>query len=40
VHVDVVDEPYKMEYKVTKIVEEDIIRVDFILGFRVAPRII
>jgi KUP system potassium uptake protein len=39
VHVDVVDEPYKMEYKVTKIVEEDIIRVDFILGFRVAPRI-
>jgi len=30
VHVDVVDEPYKMEYKVTKIVEEDIIRVDFI----------
>ncbi|MGZ4038064.1 MAG: KUP/HAK/KT family potassium transporter, partial [Bacteroidia bacterium] len=39
VHVDVVDEPYRMEYKVTHIAKEDIIRVDFILGFRVAPRI-
>ena len=39
VHVDVVDEPYRMEYKVTHIADEDIIRVDFRLGFRVAPRI-
>ena len=39
VHVDVVDEPYKMEYKVTHIADEDIVRVDFRLGFRVAPRI-
>ncbi len=39
VHVDVMDEPYKMEYKVTQIANEDIIRVDFRLGFRVAPRI-
>jgi KUP system potassium uptake protein len=39
VHVDVLDEPYRMEYKVTKIAEEDIIRIDFKLGFRVAPRI-
>jgi len=39
VHVDVMDEPYKMEYKVTQIADEDIIRVDFRLGFRVAPRI-
>jgi len=38
-HVDVVDEPYRMEYKVTHIANEDIIRVDFRLGFRVAPRI-
>jgi len=38
-HVDVVDEPYRMEYKVTQIANEDIIRVDFRLGFRVAPRI-
>ncbi len=39
VHVDVVDEPYRMEYKVTHIAADDIIRVDFRLGFRVAPRI-
>lgn len=39
VHVDVVDEPYRMEYKVNHIAEDDIIRVDFKLGFRVAPRI-
>lgn len=39
IHVDVVDEPYRMEYKVTEIVKGDIIRIDFRLGFRVAPRI-
>jgi KUP system potassium uptake protein len=39
VHVDVVDEPYRMEYKVTHIAEDDIIRIDFKLGFRIAPRI-
>jgi KUP system potassium uptake protein len=39
VHVDVMDEPYRMEYKVTQIAGEDIVRVDFKLGFRVAPRI-
>ncbi|MDI1355687.1 MAG: KUP/HAK/KT family potassium transporter [bacterium] len=39
VHVDVVDEPYRMEYKVRHIAEDDIIRVDFKLGFRVSPKI-
>ncbi|MEW6468746.1 MAG: KUP/HAK/KT family potassium transporter [Bacteroidota bacterium] len=39
IHVDVVDEPYRMEYKVIEKVHNDIIRVDFRLGFRVAPRI-
>jgi KUP system potassium uptake protein len=39
VHVDVMDEPYRMDYKVNHIAEDDIIRVDFKLGFRVAPRI-
>jgi KUP system potassium uptake protein len=39
VHVDVMDEPYRMDYKVTHIAEDDIIRVDFRLGFRVAPRV-
>ena len=39
VHVDVVDEPYRMDYLVTEIIKNDVIRVDFRLGFRVAPRI-
>ena len=39
VHVDVVDEPYRMEYKVNHIAADDLIRIDFRLGFRVAPRI-
>lgn len=39
VHVDVKDEPYRMDYKVTHVAEDDIIRVDFKLGFRVAPRV-
>lgn len=39
VHVDVKDEPYRMEYKVNHIAEDDIIRIDFKLGFRIAPRI-
>jgi KUP system potassium uptake protein len=38
-HVDVVDEPYRMEYKVIHIAKDDIIRVDFILGFRVSPKV-
>jgi KUP system potassium uptake protein len=39
VHVDVMDEPYRMDYVVNHIAEDDIIRVDFRLGFRVAPKI-
>jgi KUP system potassium uptake protein len=39
VHVDLMDEPYTMEYKVTEIIKDDVIRIDFKLGFRVAPRI-
>lgn len=39
IHVDVVDEPYRMEYRVRHIAKDDIIRVDFYLGFRIAPRI-
>jgi len=39
VHVDTVDDPYTCEYTVDHIVENDIIRVDFRLGFRVQPRI-
>ena len=39
VHVDVMNEPYRMDYKVTHIAQNDIIRIDFRLGFRIAPRI-
>lgn len=39
VHVNVVDEPYRMDYKVRDICHDDVIRIDFYLGFRVAPRI-
>lgn len=39
VHVDVIDEPYRMEYSVKQLVENDAIRVDFIIGFRVEPKI-
>ncbi len=39
VHVDVVNEPYRMDYKVNILAPEDVIRIDFRLGFRVAPRI-
>jgi KUP system potassium uptake protein len=39
VHVDVVNEPYRMEYKVNILAPEDVIRIDFRLGFRIAPRI-
>lgn len=39
VHVDVVDEPYRMEYKVNEYIHDDVIRIDFKLGFRVEPRV-
>ncbi|MBN8673708.1 MAG: KUP/HAK/KT family potassium transporter [Chitinophagales bacterium] len=39
IHVDTVDDPYTTEYKVSHIIPNDIIRVDFSLGFRVQPRI-
>ena len=39
VHVDTMDDPYTSEYKVDHIIPNDIIRVDFRLGFRMEPRI-
>jgi KUP system potassium uptake protein len=39
VHVDTLDDPYTTEYKVHHIIPNDIIRVEFRLGFRVQPRI-
>jgi KUP system potassium uptake protein len=39
VHVDVLDDPYTCEYHVEHIIPNDIIRIEFRLGFRVEQRI-
>jgi KUP system potassium uptake protein len=39
VHIEVVDEPFAMSYKVTIIEPEDVVWITFKLGFRVAPKI-
>ncbi len=39
VHVNVTNEPYKREYKVTEIIKDDLFRIDFNLGFREPTKI-
>lgn len=39
VHVDVVDEPYRMDYEVHEFISDHVIRIDFKLGFRVEQKI-
>ncbi|HRL70549.1 MAG: KUP/HAK/KT family potassium transporter [Flavobacterium sp.] len=39
VHVNILSEPYKAQYKVTEIVKDDLYRVDFNLGFREPTKI-
>jgi KUP system potassium uptake protein len=39
IHVDTLDDPYTTQYQVEHIVPNDIIRVEFRLGFRIQPRI-
>ncbi|MEO6668431.1 MAG: KUP/HAK/KT family potassium transporter [Ferruginibacter sp.] len=39
IHVDTMDDPYTSEYVVEHIIPNDIIRVEFRLGFRVQPRL-
>ena len=39
VHVHTLDEPYTSEYTVEHIIPNDIIRVEFKLGFRIQPRL-
>jgi KUP system potassium uptake protein len=39
IHVDTLDDPYTCEYNVDHIIPNDIIRVEFRLGFRMEPRI-
>ncbi|MEI6123950.1 MAG: KUP/HAK/KT family potassium transporter [Bacteroidota bacterium] len=39
VHIDIMDEPNVKEFKVTCVIPDTVIKVDFKLGFRVQPRI-
>jgi KUP system potassium uptake protein len=39
IHVDTLDDPYSTEYSVEHLVTNNIIRVEFRLGFRIQPRI-
>lgn len=39
IHVNILNEPYKKEYRVTEIVSDDIYRIDFYLGFREPTKI-
>ncbi|OAQ42085.1 potassium transporter Kup [Pedobacter psychrophilus] len=39
VHVDVVDEPYRCDYKVDHLIDGKLIRIDFKLGFRIEQKI-
>lgn len=39
VHVETLDDPYTCEYIVSHIIPNDIIRVDFRLGFRMEPKV-
>jgi KUP system potassium uptake protein len=39
IHIERTDEPFTMEYSVTELEEDKVIRVEFRLGFRIQPRI-
>jgi KUP system potassium uptake protein len=39
VHINVVDQPYTMEYRVDHILHHDVIKIEFMLGFRVEQKI-
>ena len=39
IHVNVLSEPYKKEYRVSEIIKDDIYRIDFYLGFREPTKI-
>lgn len=39
VHVNILNEPYKTEYKVTEVIKDDLFRIDFNLGFREPTKI-
>ena len=39
VHVNILSEPYRSEYKVTEVIKDDLFRIDFNLGFREPTKI-
>ena len=39
IHLDRTDEPYTLEYEVRELVNDNVIRVDFRIGFRIQPRV-
>jgi KUP system potassium uptake protein len=39
VHVDIMDEPHMLEFKITHLIPEILIKVDFRIGFKVQPRV-
>lgn len=38
-HVDILDEPYTLEYKITELYPNKVTRIDFYLGFKIPPKI-
>lgn len=38
-HVDILDEPHVLEYKITQLIPDILIKVDFKIGFKVQPRV-
>jgi KUP system potassium uptake protein len=38
-HIDILDDPHVLEYKVTHIIQGILIKVDFKIGFKVQPRV-
>ena len=38
-HIDILDDPHVLEYKVTQIIQGILIKVDFKVGFKVQPRL-
>lgn len=39
IHVNYTDEPYTLEYRVSELVDDKVLRVDFDLGFRIQARV-
>jgi KUP system potassium uptake protein len=38
-HVDILDEPHVLEYRITQLIPDVLIKVDFKIGFKVQPRV-